>query len=349
MADQERRLEPQDAAHLRLMRSILQGAAETPLLLKGGTALLMGYGLDRFSEDLDFDASHKVNLLRVVERRMPPGFTIQMLDTPKNTDTVTRHRLLYSSPDGQRKLKLEVSYRSPPSDAEVRTFDSLRVASIARIAHQKLLAAHDGDRPRSKIRDLYDLDFIARSYPAAFTDSLIDRFRSFASNPDDLVSRFRPDFDEDDMVPDLVDLESLTTRICCHADDLHDTATEVRWRIDQMPTMKERTGAAYTLWENAVAAISHAERAGGSAAEVNWHAVNHAVIVEAIGENGQSAETVADVLCMHSPAAASRSQQAEWRSVTSARAPELETHFAAKDATSTTASRHGLAPRANVP
>lgn len=342
MADQERQLEPQDAAHARLMRSILQGAADTPLVLKGGTALLMAYGLDRFSEDLDFDAPQKVNLLRIIEKRMPPGFTIDLLDTPKNTDTVTRHRLLYASPDGQRKLKLEVSYRSPPDAADVRVFDGLRVASIGRIAHQKLLAAHDGDKPRSKIRDLYDLDFIARRYPAAFTDGLIERFRAFASNPDDLLSRYRPDYEEDDLVPELVELETLATRICCHADELHAMATEARRRIDQLSTLKSRAGAEYTLWENAVEAIERVEKARGSAAEVDWHAVSNAVIAEAIGDHGQSADAVADALAQHSPAAASSAQQAEWRAKAHVQAPDLEARYDATAASAATPSRFGL-------
>jgi hypothetical protein len=286
VADQEREVEPQDAAHARLMRSILYGAAETPLVLKGGTALLVAYGLDRFSEDLDFDAPQKVNLLRIIERRIPPGFAIDLLDTPKNTDTVTRHRLLYASPDGQRKLKLEVSYRSPPDAADVRVF------------------------------------------------------RAFASNPDDLLSRYRPDYEEDDLVPELVELETLATRICCHADELHAMATAARRRIDQLPTLKSRAGAEYTLWEHALEAIERVEKAGGSAAEVDWHAVSCAVIDDAIGENGQVAQTVCDALAQHSPAAASGTQQAEWRAQTLARSPDLEARCAAKVA-SPAASRFG--------
>lgn len=341
MADQERGLDPHDAAHARLMRSILVGAAETPLVLKGGTALLMTYGLDRFSEDLDFDSPQKVNLLRIVERRMPPGFAIAKLDTTKNTGTVTRHRLLYSSPEGERTLKLEVSYRSPAGAEEVRVFDGLRVASIGRIAHQKLLAAHDGDKPRSKIRDLYDLDFIARRYPAAFTDGLIARFRAFASNPDDLLSRYRPDYEEDDLVQELVELETLATRICCHADELHAMATEARKRIAQLPTLKSRAGAEYTLWQNAVEAIERVEKARGSAAEVDWHAVSDAVIDDAIGENGQSAQAASDALAQHSPAAASGTQQAEWRAQTLARSPDLEARYGAKVASPAAMSRFG--------
>ena len=42
-------------SHLRVMHEVLSSVQDTPLVLKGGTALLVCYGLNRFSEDLDFD------------------------------------------------------------------------------------------------------------------------------------------------------------------------------------------------------------------------------------------------------------------------------------------------------
>lgn len=43
--------------HRRLMQAICETihSEDKPLVLKGGTALLLGYNLQRFSEDLDFD------------------------------------------------------------------------------------------------------------------------------------------------------------------------------------------------------------------------------------------------------------------------------------------------------
>jgi predicted nucleotidyltransferase component of viral defense system len=42
--------------HVNIMRAIARDFHVIPMVLKGGTALLLCYGLDRFSEDLDFDA-----------------------------------------------------------------------------------------------------------------------------------------------------------------------------------------------------------------------------------------------------------------------------------------------------
>ncbi len=48
--------------HIEVMSSIVKAVSDTTLILKGGTALLLIYGLDRFSEDLDFDSQKKIRL-----------------------------------------------------------------------------------------------------------------------------------------------------------------------------------------------------------------------------------------------------------------------------------------------
>jgi predicted nucleotidyltransferase component of viral defense system len=48
-------LSPERRLHVEIMRAIARELHDLPMVLKGGTALLLCYGLDRFSEDLDFD------------------------------------------------------------------------------------------------------------------------------------------------------------------------------------------------------------------------------------------------------------------------------------------------------
>lgn len=55
-------LTPLEKAHAKFMKAIVQSMADTPYVLKGGTALMLGYALDRFSEDLDFDSTLKINM-----------------------------------------------------------------------------------------------------------------------------------------------------------------------------------------------------------------------------------------------------------------------------------------------
>ena len=48
--------------HIAIMTAVASDLASLPLALKGGTALLLCYGLDRFSEDIDLDGRKKLNL-----------------------------------------------------------------------------------------------------------------------------------------------------------------------------------------------------------------------------------------------------------------------------------------------
>jgi len=321
---QKRDLNSLDAIHEQLMRSVLKGIGDTPLVLKGGTALLLAYGLDRFSEDLDFDAPHKLNLESRIRRSVPFGISVDGIDPLKDTPTVTRYRVRYQSEHGKRSLKLEVSYRTPPQQSEVRSVRGLRVASLPRIIDQKLKAAHDGDDPRSKVRDLYDLDFVARRWPAVFTDELASRLRAFAEDPDVLVSRYQADYDEDDLIPDLVELDQLALRLHCIAEEIAVSRLEVVKRIEHLSTLKNTAGTAYCFWGHAVEAVSCAN----NPYEADWHQAEEATIRESISEHGQLPEDVRDAILKHSPGAVTASRQAEILSGIERNASELQVQFA---------------------
>lgn len=66
-------LTERDKHHEKLMVNILKNLSDTPLVLKGGTTLYLGYSLNRFSEDLDFDSSKKLNLLNKIKASAPHG------------------------------------------------------------------------------------------------------------------------------------------------------------------------------------------------------------------------------------------------------------------------------------
>ncbi|MDR2080760.1 MAG: nucleotidyl transferase AbiEii/AbiGii toxin family protein [Campylobacteraceae bacterium] len=70
-------------------------------ILKGGTALMFGYGLDRFSEDLDFDIAHyfvgknTIKLDGVLKKSIPSGVELISLNLKKDTKAVTCYILNY--------------------------------------------------------------------------------------------------------------------------------------------------------------------------------------------------------------------------------------------------------------
>lgn len=313
MAEKELHLSSRDVEHERLMRSILKVIGDTPLVLKGGTALLMAYDLSRFSEDLDFDAPLKLNLQSRIQRSVPHGITLDGIDALKDTGTVTRYRAKYHTEHGPRSLKLEISYRTPAPQADIRVVDGIRVASLPRIIDQKLKAAHDGQEPRSKVRDLYDLEFAARRWPAAFTGDLAVRMAAYTEDPAVLESRYQADYDEDDLVPDIVELQHLALSAHYAAQELVASRPEVDRRIEGLPTLRDASETPVRCFsKHATAAVATMSAGGGSVYEVDWRDVEQKTIKECLAL-GVEKQAIGDSLASTSPGSASASLQANLR------------------------------------
>ena len=190
----------------------LKQLSDTPLVLKGGTALYLGYGLTRFSEDLDFDSSKRLNLLNKIKEAFPLGIRLLNINIKKDTETVTRYLIDYSV-DAIKltdKLKIEISYRTPIQEDLVCVKDGIRYAPIEQLIDYKLKAAFDGDNTRSKCRDLYDLHFLAKNYSESFNVDTAKRLYEFSKDPDVLVSRYDIDVKDDQLLRDIMDTESIS-------------------------------------------------------------------------------------------------------------------------------------------
>jgi predicted nucleotidyltransferase component of viral defense system len=130
-------------------------------VLKGGTALMMCYGLDRFSEDIDFDGyiDGMENIVASFTKETGTHYR-----TAKNTPTVQRYFIHYENTHRiePKPLKIEVSYRSKWSDAKpfVTGINGISTYEINTQLRLKL-GAFMG---RDKIRDLYDIVFIGLTY-----------------------------------------------------------------------------------------------------------------------------------------------------------------------------------------
>ena len=130
-------------------------------VLKGGTALLCCYNLDRFSEDIDLDSnganvktSNIAELIKVFCNSKQYDFR-----TAKNTDTVKRFMINYGN--SSHPLKVEISYRKKTvSQNEYTKINGIKVYKIENLCMMKA-SAYSG---RDKIRDLYDLTFICNNY-----------------------------------------------------------------------------------------------------------------------------------------------------------------------------------------
>lgn len=135
-------------------------------ILKGGTSLRQCYGLDRFSEDIDLDATAK-NIIPFAKRFCQKhGYTLRIA---KDTKNVKRCFINYD--DLKKPLKIEVSYRQKSiPEGEINNINGIMVYTIDRIAQMKAMAYSS----RDKIRDLYDITYLCNKY----FDSLSDNTKS---------------------------------------------------------------------------------------------------------------------------------------------------------------------------
>ncbi|MHB1287667.1 MAG: nucleotidyl transferase AbiEii/AbiGii toxin family protein [Leptospirales bacterium] len=186
------------------MENIARSLSDTPLILKGGTALLLAYGLDRYSEDLDFDSNKHLRLENRIEKSTGPLVKIDSVDVPKNTDTVQRYRVAYSTRGVSGFLKIEVSCRDSYDSSRSHFHKGIRVYDLPVLIDHKLETFQN----RTASRDLYDLHFLLTRKPQMFslgqTQSLVEVTRDI----DALERRYAESFKQDPILQD-VDLSRL--------------------------------------------------------------------------------------------------------------------------------------------
>jgi len=200
--------------HWLFMTNIVKSLADTPYVLKGGTALMFGYELDRFSEDLDFDSTKKLNLETKINESLPLGFEVIDIKKPKDTDTVQRYKVHYKTPNGDRRLKIETSYRKKDIDTnDYSLIKDMQIYNIDFLLDNKISASHDGAKPRTTARDLYDIDFIVNNFKSVITPTFKTRLEEFIIDEDALYDRFEDAYNEDSLVNVKVKLDDLIIRL----------------------------------------------------------------------------------------------------------------------------------------
>lgn len=171
-ADAWARFTPEQKQRIRLMRGIAQQVARDTgdnLVMKGGTALLLAYGLPRYSTDLDFDGKHAGMDIAssIASGATAAGIIGGRVNRKKNTDTTSRHMLRYPGSE-DTPLKVEVSYRQSDqiNEDDVTMIDSIRVYKMEKLSQLKTAAFRD----RLRARDIFDMDFITDRFPESVSD-----------------------------------------------------------------------------------------------------------------------------------------------------------------------------------
>jgi predicted nucleotidyltransferase component of viral defense system len=206
----------QQAEHLEVMTEICHhfNRKRMPMVLKGGTALKLCYGLDRFSEDLDFDCAKSLNLESSIAAVFAQlGKTQANLRNPeisvtKDTQTVKRYRIIYA---GDINLKLETSLRGTPRDEDLIELNGILTYKIEKLIQQKLRALNG----RTAARDLHDVIYLYEHFFDSFEEGELDEIEALYRNQSAVIDEYNSAYSEDtilstsDLLDDLAKLIDL--------------------------------------------------------------------------------------------------------------------------------------------
>lgn len=168
-----------DRIHQNLIRAIVKGLSDMPMVLKGGTALLLVYSLDRHSVDIDYDSPVKPDVLgRLDEIMLDTRMDFKIIDR-KRTDTTSRMLIHYETGRVRNGLlKIEIKNNRSINPIHVQSNPGFHVYTIDKLCEQKLSAI----TTRTKARDLYDLAHIARNFKPEISDNNIAKLQSLAKD-----------------------------------------------------------------------------------------------------------------------------------------------------------------------
>jgi len=156
-----------------LFLSFLSHYSAEPLIFKGGTALQKGYGLPRFSIDLDFTATNKksfVELIKTISKEIEHfGYSTKIEEVKTIGETFILRisgPLSGASPMSIASLRIEISLRESlllePLKIDVNPiYHDLKPYTIIVMAEKEILAEKiRAIMTRNKPRDVFDLYFL---------------------------------------------------------------------------------------------------------------------------------------------------------------------------------------------
>ena len=172
----------------------------TPYVLKGGTALALFYGLNRHSEDLDFDdCGDRSSIKNHVRDGLRDGGA-SMSDFILDYDTWKgrRFKAHYINPETgeDQLLRIELSSRSEPNPDDIVVVGGIRTYRLPALFDQKMKAA-DG---RVKARDFFDIGFLVGTHGNQLSSDQIERSDSFSRDYEDLADRYCQAFEDDNLL-----------------------------------------------------------------------------------------------------------------------------------------------------
>ncbi len=184
-----------DTLHQDAMLRVAVSMANTPYVLKGGTALLFTRGLQRHSTDLDFDAPKAINMEgRVRDAFSDAGLTIDAFNVRKDTEHKQRYMVHYQDQCGIKgRLKIETKLGVDTSGENVEVVNGVRTYVVGTIIDQKL----DALDQRDSVRDLHDVGHLLATHIEHFTPAQLREADRLHGDLDGLAARMRLDHESD--------------------------------------------------------------------------------------------------------------------------------------------------------
>lgn len=142
----------------KLQKDILYCIDSGKLLFRGGTALRLVYGLNRYSEDIDFTngnrqfADNIYYQCKIFSKSMK--YNITALENQGQSGKVFYVVIPNTTP--KIKVKVETSYESTATNFSYEEIEKVKVMSIEEILSEKIRAMIE----RSEPRDLFDMRYV---------------------------------------------------------------------------------------------------------------------------------------------------------------------------------------------
>jgi len=168
-----------EALQARILVELMGNALAKELVLKGGLAMRLAHGSERYTKDIDLDADPafpKQRIQGIVRRSIAGAISSGLIDNavvtdPKQTETTLRWKISGFYPGSTEPLHLtvEVSRRTPlvhlgVVEVPAPGFNSrtlIRAMSSQALAVSKVFALTALNR--TEVRDLFDLDVLIRA------------------------------------------------------------------------------------------------------------------------------------------------------------------------------------------
>lgn len=181
--------------HHILMKELAVNLNDTPLVLIGGTALYLCYGLDRFSVDIDLDTNKKINLENRIKNNLPPKIKLNNFRHIKDTPVNSKYNINYINSSGnENNLIIEMKIKEN-TEIPFTIIEDIKVAKINYLIKAKIECLEE----RTKSRDLYDLSFLTEKFQKEFTHNDIEKLTQFIKK-NDLLNKYMEDWDEDPLL-----------------------------------------------------------------------------------------------------------------------------------------------------